>query len=53
MDRDPDVSNRQIVVLITRFFIRHITRLFGYYNATVVLSKLIYILNKSFHQQQQ
>ena len=49
MDRDPDVSNRQIVVLITRFFIRHITRLFGYYNATVVLSKLIYILNKSFH----
>ena len=48
MENNPGLNNRQGVVLITRLFIRYVTRLFGYYNASVILSKFVYLLRRLF-----
>lgn len=48
MENNPGLKNRQGEVLITRLFIRYVTRLFGYCNASAIFSKFVYLLRKLF-----
>ena len=48
MENNPGLKNRQLEVLITRLFIRYVTRLFGYCNASAIFSKFVYLLRKLF-----
>ena len=48
MENGSDLNNRQGVILISRSLIRYITRLFGYSNASIILSKFVYLLRRLF-----